>query len=141
MPTELELKNADTVLGMLNEIEDIGFERVRGDIFKVTEFESRMDLSITVDVEETTVVLLMDVCDIPQYSGPASFMYETMLRLNAKSVHGAFGVIENRVIVKDVLEVENLNKNELEASLGHMFALVANNIESIVNAKVEKETK
>jgi hypothetical protein len=100
-----------------------------------------MDLSITVDVEESTVVLLMDVCDIPQYADLASFVYETILRLNAKSVHGAFAVSEYRIIVKDVLEVENLDKNELEASLGHMFALVANNIESIVNAKVEKETK
>lgn len=132
VPTEVEIKNAQKVAQILSDL-DIAFETQREDIFVVTEPES--GLQIVVDVEETTVVLLMDVCpvasDAPALNGNAVALYKKLLEINNKSVHGSFAISGQRIILKDTLEFENLDSNELEASLTHMFIIAGKSLEEI----------
>jgi len=130
MPSELELKNAEKVLDMLNRIEGVSFEQVRGDVFKVTEYDTGMDLNVVVDVEETTVINMVEICKVPEGTRP--YLFEMLLEANYKAVHGSFSITpDNKIIIKDVLEIENLDINELESSIGNVLGLAAENIEVI----------
>lgn len=131
MPSELEIKNAGIVLAMLNDIDGISFEQVREDIFKVTEYDTGMDLSMVVDVEETSVINLLEVCNVPSGDKVVS-LYEELLKANNKAVHGAFAITpDGKLVIKDVLEIENLDTNELEASIANVLELAAENIDKI----------
>lgn len=120
--TALEVQNAQKVLKMLGDIDDIGYCQVREDIFVVSEYETGADLEITVDVEESTVVLLMEIGDIKNDS---YILFRYLLEVNNEAVHGKFCLDGNKLLIKDVLEFENLDLNELEAAIEHMFVIVA----------------
>jgi len=103
---------------------------VRGDVFKVTEYDTGMDLNVVVDVEETTVINMVEICKVPEGTRP--YLFEMLLEANYKAVHGSFSITpDNKIIIKDVLEIENLDINELESSIGNVLGLAAENIEVI----------
>lgn len=54
--------------------------------------------------------------EVPEKPGD---LYEKLLKMNRTLVHGAFVLDEEgkRVIYRDTLQLENLDKNELEASI------------------------
>ena len=56
---------------------------------------------------------------------------QLLLELNSTAIHGSFCLNNEKVVMKDNLEIENLDKNELEATLSWIFAIVANNVEKI----------
>jgi|GEM_PF-2626804 len=131
MPSELEIKNANKILEMLLKTEDVSFEQhpEREDIFIVKEPETGLELII--DVEETTICFLMDICPVPVVDEQKLALYEKLLEINNVSVHGAFSVNNGKVIFKDNLEIENIDQNELDASIQLMLVTVAQNIEAI----------
>jgi hypothetical protein len=62
------------------------------------------------------LVFRMKVMEVPKKDREA--FYETLLRLNAGSiVHGAFGIEDGAVVLVDTLQVENLDPNEVDASI------------------------
>jgi hypothetical protein len=132
MPSDLEVRNALKVQEMLGRVEDILIEQVREDIFQVTELQTDHQLRLTVDVEETTVVLIMDVGLVEDFTVPGGSVAEELLRINNKAVHGKFCLDGLQVLFKDVLEVENLDQNELEQSMVHMFLTVAQTLAELM---------
>ena len=128
MPTTTEIENGIKVLEMLSEINDVSFDQKREDIFVVYEPES--GLSIVIDVEETTIIFIID---IGQSEGVSQELGELLLSINNDAVHGAFGYDseKKKILFKDVLEIKNLDLNELEASIQSMIITVANSIEQI----------
>jgi hypothetical protein len=64
--------------------------------------------------------------------------YERLLRLNATEIpHGAFGIENDLVVLIDTLQIENLDRNELRASvdsLGFTAAQYYNELKSYLNA-------
>jgi len=136
-PSELEIKNAQKVKLFLTDIDDIGYEAIREDIFKVV----AGSLNCIVDVEETIVTIAMEVCDIPSDDTKKNALFELLLKLNKDAIHGKFALIEDKVYVLDNLEIENLDQNELEASLGWVFTIVNNNLEAIAELTDESEAE
>ncbi len=52
--------------------------------------------------------------------------YERLLKLNASEIsHGAFGIENDMVVLVDALQVENLDRNELQASVDSLGFAVA----------------
>lgn len=125
-PSKLEIENAGKVLDMLSEIDDITFKRLREDIFEVTNITT--GISCIVDVEESIVCIFTEVCDLPADSKGLCF---ELLKANAEAVHGKFQIKDGKISFQDNLEIENLDRNEFEASLGWTFASVNKNLEFI----------
>jgi len=125
-PSELEVKNAVRILDMLSEIDDITYKKLREDIFEVTNITT--GVTCVVDVEETIVCIFAEVCDLPTETGN---LFVDLLKANAEAVHGKFQIKDEKIFFQDNLEIENLDRNEFEASLGWLFASVNKNLELI----------
>jgi len=119
--TNKELEVCGRVKDLLIEL-GIGFATAeRPDILIVTEPET--DIPITVDAEATVVCLRMTVGEARK---EADF-YLKLLQANARISHGHFQVEDGRVILADNLEAENLDPNELEASIVSLVTAVVQN--------------
>lgn len=128
--TALEIQNAAKVLPMLVDIDGLKVDQTREDIFVVTECSTGNNLSIVVDVEPTTVCLMMEIMDVPGDATTEFFQY--LLELNAQAVHGKFSITNGKVILRENLQVENLDQNEIEKALEHMFLVAARNFREIL---------
>ena len=133
MPSELEIQNASKIIEMLSKMEDVSFEQTREDLFTVHEPES--DLDVFIDVEESAVVFLMDVMPVPQEAPEKSLLdlYRKLLEINNEAPHGAFCIADGKILFKDTLEVENLDQNELEATILMMILTIYQNIGAIAS--------
>lgn len=133
-PTAAEVANGAKILEILNGL-GIACEVVRDDIFVVKDED--LGLQVVVDAEESTVCLLMDICELPeiQFSSAEADsrleLFQKLLEANNKSVHGAFCVDGNKLLLKDNLEIENLDPNELAASITSMFLVATNTLEEV----------
>lgn len=128
-PSELEVKNARKVLDMLSEIEDISYEVIRDDVFKIK--DNITGTICLIDVEETMVCLQTNVCDLPADQKLKAGVLEFLMNLNGNVLHGKFAVRGQKIVYADTLEIENLDRNELEASVGWCLGAVGSNIEQI----------
>ena len=131
MPTITEVENGIKVLGMLAQIEDV--EVTQGDDqdkFEVT--EPITGLKVIIDVEESTIIFLMDIYDIESISQELG---EFLLSVNSdNAVHGAYGFSKKlkKIIFKDVLEIKNLDSNELKGSIESMIITVNKSLGKII---------
>jgi len=66
---------------------------------------------------------------------PSEAMFRALLQKNRDIVHGAFVLDETgeRVIFRDTLQLENLDPNELEASLNSLSLLLSEYSEEIIH--------
>ncbi|WP_299836923.1 molecular chaperone Tir [uncultured Tenacibaculum sp.] len=66
---------------------------------------------------------------------PNEAMFRALLQKNRDIIHGAFVLDETgeRVIFRDTLQLENLDINELEASLNSLSLLLSEYSEQIIN--------
>jgi len=121
-PSDLEIKNSIKVLSLLSKIDGISYEQQpdHPDIFVVHEAETEQ--KVVVDVEEDTIVTF---CEITDYPGELpEGLAEKLLELNHGAVHGAFTTSNNKLYFKSNLQIENLDLNELEASLRSVILVV-----------------
>jgi len=72
--------------------------------------------NLVIDCEEPILVLEQIIMKVPQ---DADNLFKRLLQMNRELVHGAFVLDENAklVIFRDTLQLENLDRNELEASI------------------------
>lgn len=65
---------------------------------------------------------------------PNTDVFKSLLQKNRDIIHGAFVIDEtgNRVIFRDTLQLENLDLNELEASLNSLSLLLSEYSEQII---------
>lgn len=127
-PSELEIKNAQKVVGFLSDMEGISFKSLREDIFEV---EAVGGGSCLIDVEESIVCLQVEICDVPEVN--VAELDSFFMEQNGKAVHGKFAKIGGKYFFKDNLEFANLDFNELEASLKWCFGMVTNNVQKVVS--------
>jgi hypothetical protein len=74
--------------------------------------------------EDPILLLRVNLMKIPVSNREA--FYERLLRLNATEIpHGAFGIENDIVVLIDTLQVENLDRNELQASVDSLGFTVA----------------
>lgn len=77
--------------------------------------------NLMIDCEDPTLVMEQIIMKVPQDPGD---LFKRLLQMNRNLVHGAFVLDENAefILFRDTLQVENLDRNELEASI-HALSL------------------
>ena len=72
--------------------------------------------NMVIDCEDPIVVLEQLIMAVPAQPGD---LFKRLLQMNRTMVHGAFVLDEEgkRIIYRDTLQLENLDQNELEASI------------------------
>ena len=87
----------------------------------VVEDEENGIKNLIIDCEEPIVVIEQIIMKAPE-NNPN--FYKRLLQMNRNLVHGAFVLDENAelIIFRDTLQLENIDRNELEASI-HALSL------------------
>ena len=77
--------------------------------------------NLVIDCEEPILVLEQVIMKVPQDPGD---LFKRLLQMNRELVHGAFVMNEKAEVIlfRDTLQLENLDRNELEASI-HALSL------------------
>lgn len=91
--------------------------------------------NMVIDCEDTILVIEQVIMPVPK--NPGDF-YEKLLKMNRTLVHGAFVLDEEgkNVIFRDTLQIENLDPNELYASIEALsFGLAEHSAELLRYAK------
>ncbi len=80
--------------------------------------------NLIVDCEEPILILEQVIMETPEKPGD---FFKRLLQMNRTLVHGAFCLDEEgkRVIFRDTLQLENLDLNELEASIQSLSLALA----------------
>jgi hypothetical protein len=80
-------------------------------------------------VDPPLVVLRVHVGDIEGTDAMNGPLFKKLLTLNAKAlVHSSFGLEESRIVLVSALELENLDYNELEATLDEIDVTLAQQV-------------
>ncbi len=91
--------------------------------------------NLVIDCEDPILILEQLIMPVPKQPGD---LYKRLLQMNRNMVHGAF-VLDDQgkyVIFRDTLQLENLDQNELEASVQALsLALAENSTELLKYAK------
>ena len=87
----------------------------------VVEDEENGIMNLVIDCEEPILVLEQLIMKTPQNPGD---LYKRLLQMNRSLVHGAFVLDEDgeSILFRDTLQLENIDRNELEASI-HSLSL------------------
>lgn len=72
--------------------------------------------NLVVDCEEPILVLEQIIMKVPREPGD---LFKRLLQMNRELVHGAFVLDESAklILFRDTLQIENLDRNELEGSI------------------------
>jgi hypothetical protein len=73
-------------------------------------------VNLVIDCEDPILVLEQLIMNVPAESGD---LYKRLLQMNRNLVHGAFVLNEDAsmLLFRDTLQLENLDRNELEGSV------------------------
>ena len=87
----------------------------------VVEDEENGIKNLIIDCEAPIVVLEQVIMRIPENTEK---LYKRLLQMNRNLVHGAFALDEDETVVlfRDTLQLDNLDRNELEGSV-HSLSL------------------
>jgi hypothetical protein len=80
---------------------------------------------IAVRVDPPLVVVRVHIGDIEKGAGPPKLL-RRLLELNARQlVHASYGIDDDRVVLSSALELENLDFNELQATMDEIDVVLA----------------
>ncbi|HSR49862.1 MAG TPA: YbjN domain-containing protein [Acidobacteriota bacterium] len=87
--------------------------------------------NLIIDCEPPIVVLEQFIMPVPDQPGD---LYERLLMMNSTLVHGAFVLDEagKRIYFRDTLQLENLDDNELEASISALSLAMAEHADELL---------
>jgi len=106
----------DLVKSYLHDMEmAITSEKVEEELVVVQDEENGIK-NLIIDCEEPILVLEQVIMKVPSDSKD---LFKRLLQMNRNLVHGAFVLDESAevIIFRDTLQLENLDRNELEASI------------------------
>jgi len=88
-------------------------------------------------IEPPLVVVRVHIGDVDGKGGAdESALYRKLLELNAKQlIHAAYGLDETRIVLSGALELENLDFNELQATLDEIDMALAQQLPGIAPKK------
>ncbi|MDY0362490.1 MAG: YbjN domain-containing protein [Desulforegulaceae bacterium] len=95
---------------------DIISENPDEEIIIISDEESSIS-NLVIDCEDTILVMEQVIMSVPQKN--KDNVYKRLLQMNREIVHGAFALNkeENLIIFRDTLQIENLDRNEVEGSI------------------------
>lgn len=89
-------------------------------------------VALVANLTPPLLLLRVKVMEVPEEERLCADLYRRLLELNAMDlVHGAYGIEEGNVILSDALELENLDFNELQASVDALQMALASHLESL----------
>lgn len=82
--------------------------------------------NLVIDCEEEIVILEQAVMAVPAEAGN---LFQKLLQMNRSLIHGAFALDDDAklIIWRDTLQLENLDRNELEGSIRALGLAMAEN--------------
>jgi len=82
----------------------------------IVEDEENGIKNLVIDCEDPIVILEQVIMPVPKETAE---LYKTLLKMNRSLVHGAFAIDEEEKVImfRDTLQLQNLDYNELEASV------------------------
>ena len=97
----------------------------------IVEDEDNGIKNLVIDCEEPIVILEQLIMKVPVEAGD---LYRRLLQINRTLVHGAFVLDEEGkyVFFRDTLQLENLDRNELEGSISALSLALAENGEELL---------
>jgi hypothetical protein len=87
--------------------------------------------NLIVDCEDPILILEQMIVPVPVNTGN---LFQRLLQMNRTLVHGAFVLDEESKVVlfRDTLQLENLDLNELEGSIGALSLALAENANELL---------
>ena len=121
------VKDVEAYLGRLNR----RFEPVEGQDGTFLVHSAKGLPPIAVRVDTPLVVFRAHVGDVPP-PGHAD-LFRKLLQINAKSlVHSSFGLEGDRIVLVSALELENLDFNEIEATLDEIDMTLVQQVPGLI---------
>ena len=111
----------DLVKSYIHEMELVIISEDKDEELIIVSDEENGINSLIIDCEEPIVVLEQVILQVPQST---QLLYKRLLQINRHLVHGAFVLDEDEklIIFRDTLQLENLDRNELQGSI-HALSL------------------
>jgi hypothetical protein len=117
------VKDVEAYLGRLNR----RFEGVEGQEGTYLVHTASNMPPIAVRVDPPLVVFRVRIGDAPKADHVA--LFRKLLELNARAlVHSSFGLEDDRIVLSSALELENLDFNEVEATLDEIDLTLAQQV-------------
>lgn len=105
------------------------FEPLPDQMWRVSDEADDLD-NILVFITETVVNFQVGLFTLPE--NPSTALLHRMLELNASSlIHGAFAIDKDKVILIGALELDNLDRNELQAMVESMAMAIREHHEEL----------
>ena len=120
-------ENLDLVKGYLLDIDLNIVSEDEAEELVVVEDEENGIRNLIIDCEPPIVILEQLIMDAPEVPGE---FFKRLLQMNRTMVHGAFVLDDEdgrRVIFRDTLQLEKLDRNELEGSIQSLELALAEN--------------
>ncbi len=120
-------ENLDLVKGYLLDIDLKIVSEDEAEELVVVEDEENGIRNLIIDCEPPIVILEQLIMDVPNDAGD---FFKRLLQMNRTMVHGAFVLDDEegrRVLFRDTLQLENLDRNELEGSIRALELALAEN--------------
>ena len=109
----------------------ISYENSNDSIIMISR-ESEGIKNLILGIASPILIIEQHICDLKTRN---ETVFMNLLQKNRDIVHGAFVLDEtgSKVIFRDTLQIENLDLNELEASLNSLGLLLSEYSEQIIN--------
>ncbi len=97
----------------------------------IVEDEEKGIKNLIIDCEDPILVLEQLIMEVPAQQDD---LFRRLLQMNRNLVHGAFVLDEEckYIFFKDTLQLQNLDRNELEGSIGALSLALAENSEELL---------
>ncbi|GAX59722.1 hypothetical protein SCALIN_C04_0210 [Candidatus Scalindua japonica] len=117
-------ENLQKVKAYLDELEFAISSEDAGEEMVIIDDEEKGLKNLIIDCEDPVLVLEQVIMDVPKNT---EGFFKRLLQMNRTLVHGAFVLDEEgaKVIFRDTLQLENLDKNELEGSINALSIALA----------------
>ncbi len=104
----------------------------------IVENEEEGIKNLIIDCEPPLLILEQLIMHLPKDKETRNTLYKRLLQMNQTLVHGAFAIDDNEenLFFRDTLQLENLDANELQASINALsFAMAEHSAELLKYAK------
>ncbi|MFQ5598488.1 MAG: YbjN domain-containing protein [Nitrospiria bacterium] len=87
---------------------------------------------LVIDCEDPILIIEQKIMEVPKQTAP---FFKRLLQMNRAMVHGAFVLDEdgNNILFRDTLQLENLDRNELEGSINALSLALAENANELID--------
>ena len=122
----------EKVKGYLQELGFLSIKEDQANQIVIIEDEERGIKNLIIDCEHPILILEQFIFDLREDASKATF--KKLLQMNRNLVHGAFAIDDSgkKVLFRDTLQLENLDLNEIEASINALSVAMVENSNEIV---------